>query len=180
MWDRNTFLSFLSSRQFAVGALGISLCLVVRKKTKVFENVCWKTVVYAYTASQKRLNLASSVGCQRDAICICWWAPASAVRRSQLSIERSAANPPYADAAVNRRNRQRDRRTDARPLHKPCSTYYAGSVNNKTVIDQNSGLFARSDATVLRHCQLVDRKKIRTLEAHSNYSQRFSYEGRCY
>jgi len=36
------------------------------------------------------------------------------------------ANPPHASAAVDRW----DRRTDARPFHRPCSAYYAGSVNN--------------------------------------------------
>jgi len=57
----------------------------------------------------------------------------------QLSIDvccrrpRSAANPPHADAAVNRRTdgrtgEQTDERTDTRPLHTPCSEYYAGSV----------------------------------------------------
>jgi len=138
MRDRNIFLSFLSSRQFAVGAFGISLCLVVRKKTKVFENVCWKTVVYAYTASQTRLCLASSVGCQRDAFADeRRLLPYGARSCQSISYrERSAANPKYADAAVNRRDRQRDRRTYARPLHKPCSTYYAGSVN-KIVHDRS-------------------------------------------
>jgi len=33
-------------------------------------------------------------------------------------------------------DRQTDERTDARPLHKPCSAYYAGSVKkNKINID---------------------------------------------
>ena len=29
---------------------------------------------------------------------------------------------------------QTDGRTDARPLHEPCSAYYAGSVNNQLVM----------------------------------------------
>jgi len=37
-----------------------------------------------------------------------------------------AANPPVAIAAVD----GWDRQTDARPLHRPCSTYCAGSINN--------------------------------------------------
>ena len=56
----------------------------------------------------------------------CCWAPAPA---AVPPTRRSAANPPQAAAAVERW----DRRTDARPLYRPCSIYaqYAGSaVNN--------------------------------------------------
>ena len=40
-----------------------------------------------------------------------------------------AANLSAAVAAVDRRDRQTDERTDDRPFHRPCSAYYAGSVN---------------------------------------------------
>ena len=46
--------------------------------------------------------------------------------RYLLPAGRSAANPP----ATDQHDRQRDGQTDARPLHRPCSAYYAGSVNN--------------------------------------------------
>ena len=47
-------------------------------------------------------------------------APA-AVDRYVLRAERSAAKPPpHAAAAVERWDRQTDRQTDARPLHKSC------------------------------------------------------------
>jgi len=52
---------------------------------------------------------------------------AAAVDRYLIPTWRSAANPPVAAAAVDRRT---DGRTDARPLHGPCSAYDAGSVNN--------------------------------------------------
>jgi len=43
-----------------------------------------------------------------------------------LPAGRSAANPPHAAAAVDRRDRQ----MDARPFHKPCSAYDTGTVRN--------------------------------------------------
>jgi len=57
----------------------------------------------------------------------------AAINRYLLHAGRSAANPA-ATAAVNRWDRQMDGRTDARPLHRPCSTYYAGSINNKVTV----------------------------------------------
>ena len=42
----------------------------------------------------------------------------------------SAANQPATAAAVNWRNRQTHEQMDALPFHKPCSTYYTGSVDN--------------------------------------------------
>jgi len=49
---------------------------------------------------------------------------------------RAAANQPHAAVAVDRRDKT-DRRTDARPLHEPCSAHYADSIN-KPMIDQTS------------------------------------------
>jgi len=37
-------------------------------------------------------------------------------------------------AVVDRRDRQTDRRTDIRPLHRPCAAFYAGNVNQFNVI----------------------------------------------
>jgi len=54
------------------------------------------------------------------------WAPA-VVDRYLLPARRSAANPLHAAAAVERWDRQ----TDSRPFRRPCSTYYASSVNNR-------------------------------------------------
>ena len=55
----------------------------------------------------------------------------AAVDRYILPAWRLAANPPTVVAAVDRRDRQKDGRTDARPLHRPCSAYCAGSVKNR-------------------------------------------------
>jgi len=58
----------------------------------------------------------------------CCMAPA-AINRYLLPAGRSAANPSAAAAAVDRQYRQTDGRTDTRPLHRPCSAHYAGSIN---------------------------------------------------
>ena len=58
----------------------------------------------------------------------CCMAPA-AINRYLLPAWRSAANPSAAAAAVDRQYRQTDGRTDTRPLHRPCSAHYSGSVN---------------------------------------------------
>ena len=42
----------------------------------------------------------------------------------------AAANPPQRLAAVDRWDRQTDRRTDTVPLRRPCRAYYASSANN--------------------------------------------------
>jgi len=63
-------------------------------------------------------------------------APA-AVDRYLQPAGRSAANPPAAVVAVNRRDRQtngpKDRRTDARPLHRPSSAGRAGPTTQLNV-----------------------------------------------
>jgi len=64
--------------------------------------------------------LLSAVAAGRS--CSWYAAPApAAVDRHLLPARRSAANPLVTAAAVDRRDRQ----TDARPLHTPCSAYYA-------------------------------------------------------
>ena len=51
--------------------------------------------------------------------------------RSISSAHRALSNKPQAAVAgVKRRDRRTDGRTDARQLHRPCSAYYAGTVNN--------------------------------------------------
>jgi len=62
------------------------------------------------------------LGCQRGTPRICCRAPA--VDRSPAC---GALSSKHDAAAVNRRDRQ----TGARPFHRPCSAYYADSVNNQ-------------------------------------------------
>jgi len=57
-------------------------------------------------------------------------APAAVDLYLLLTGERSAANPPASVAAVDRWDRHTDRRTDARPLRRLCSAYFADGVNN--------------------------------------------------
>jgi len=59
---------------------------------------------------------------------------------------RSATNPPAAAAAVGRWDRQTGRRTDVRPLYRPCSTNFAGSVKKED--------FKCSVSAYGRHCGL--------------------------
>jgi len=54
-----------------------------------------------------------------------------AVGRYFLRAECSAANPPHAATAVNRR----DHGTDTGPLHRPCSAYCASDVNNQPLVE---------------------------------------------
>jgi len=56
------------------------------------------------------------------------------VRRYLLPAERPAANSLHAAAAVHRRDRQTDGRTDTVLLHRPCSAYYADSTNSEKLI----------------------------------------------
>jgi len=61
----------------------------------------------------------------------------TAIKQYSLRAGPSAANPPAAVAAVDRRDRQTDTdgRTDARSLHRPCCAYNESSVgNNYTLI----------------------------------------------
>jgi len=81
------------------------------------------------SASSTRLSACSGPHLLLNAVLWrrCCWAPAStAVDRYALPARCSAANPPYVAAAA--------RRTDTRPLHRVCSTYYAGSVSSKPSI----------------------------------------------
>jgi len=75
---------------------------------------------------------------------ICCWASAPAAQRTcckravQQSIDISC--PPGAQrqtrcTPLGRSTGQIEGRTDARPFHRPCSAYYAGSVNNNIVYD---------------------------------------------
>jgi len=64
----------------------------------------------------------------------------AAERRRCRSIcpGREALRSKTAAAVVRQWDRQTDGRTDARPLHRPCSTYYAGSVSNAVHIISNN------------------------------------------
>jgi len=53
-----------------------------------------------------------------------------AINRYLLPAGRLAANPQHAAAAVDKWTKLTDRRTDTRPLRKPCSEYDVGSANN--------------------------------------------------
>ena len=62
------------------------------------------------------------------------WYAAAAIVRHRLPTGRSAANQPHAAAVIDRLDTETDRRTDTRPLRKPCSAYYANSVNKLSCI----------------------------------------------
>ena len=84
------------------------------------------------------------LGCQRDTARICCCTPCcgavAAERRRCRSIcpGREALRSKTAAAVVRQWDRQTGGRTDARPLHRPCSTYYAGSVSNAVRIISNN------------------------------------------
>jgi len=115
------------------------------------------------------------LSCERDATCICCWgASAPAARRRQLSIDVSCLQgaqqqtrrPPLL-LSMN----GTDRRTDVRPLHRPCSAYYAGSVNKWKL----KSAFKQFLVHIIRACSqyflLTDAFRNRLLHLHSFLSQ---------
>jgi len=103
------------------------------------------TYIYIYIYTYTQIYIAQKIvrtnlSCQHDTARICYVVAAER-RRPQLSIDvlptgRSAANPPHAATTVeverwDRRTGHMDRQTTGRqrPLHRPCSALYAGSVN---------------------------------------------------
>ena len=72
---------------------------------------------------------AALLGCKRDAIRICCWAPEPAVGRylPPADIARKAA-------AINGTDGHTDGQTDARPLRRPCSAYYVTASVIKTAL----------------------------------------------
>jgi len=116
------FLPPNQQRQSTEGKVQILYCKTLNSLNGLYKRQWLHYVAKTATTS---LRLASSFGCQHDTVCIC----RAAVDRYLLPARRSAANPPHAAAAVDRRGRPTDGRTDTRPLHRPCSAYYAGSVN---------------------------------------------------
>ena len=81
-------------------------------------------------------NLASQVEPRTSALNITLPAAAAralaAIERQPVSNVGSCRSLPAACAQaadVDRRDRQTDRRTDTRPLHRPCNAKFAGSVN---------------------------------------------------
>ena len=55
------------------------------------------------------------------------------MRRRQLSIDNAAAPRLRAASGICRSTGQTDGRTDTRPLHRFCTAYYAGIVNNRNL-----------------------------------------------
>jgi len=76
--------------------------------------------------------LASYVSCQRDTarICCCGrrcWSIISCLHGAQLQTRHTPRLRSNDET-----DRQRDRRTDTRPFHKPCSSYYESTVDSPT------------------------------------------------
>ena len=70
----------------------------------------------------------------------------SAIDRYLLPAGPTAANPPQRRAAAGWDGRTRQRRTDTRQIHRPCSARYAGIANNTTCIALNNGNMSFSAA----------------------------------
>ena len=83
------------------------------------------------------LHLASSVGCQCDAFAAkrraagaCSTAPAAYPHLSiDISSRRTLSSKPTGRSIDGQTNGQTGRQTNTVPLHRPCSAYYVGSVN---------------------------------------------------
>ena len=77
---------------------------------------------------------ASYVGCQRDTTRICCWAPccgaAAAVDRYRAA-RKTLNSKRAARRSCGGIMEKTDRRTDVRPFRRPCSAYYASSVNKR-------------------------------------------------
>jgi len=90
----------------------ITMILLLQLTSDYDKKTNYYIILLAYILILTTLWSASSVGCQHDTARICCWAPApAAVNQYLLSTRRSAANPPHAAAAVDRWDRQTDRRT---------------------------------------------------------------------
>ena len=76
----------------------------------------------------------------------CCRAP-GAVDQYLLRVRHSAANPPHAAAAFD----WWDRRTDTRPFYRPCSAYYARSVEKRV---QLSNCRWSASLNFLRRCRV--------------------------
>ena len=88
-------------------------------------------------STNKSVLTASFVGSQHDATRTGCWTPAPAARRPQLSIDiccpqgaQQQTRRPRLLLSIDGTDKWKDRRTDARPSHRPCSSYHTGSVNN--------------------------------------------------
>jgi len=113
------------------------------------------------------------LSCERDATRICCWgASAPAARRRQLSIDVSCLQGAQQQTAVAVVDQwETDRRTDVRPLRRPCSAYYAGSVNKWKL----KSAFKQFLVHIIRACSqyflLTDAFRNRLLHLHSFLSQ---------
>jgi len=88
----------------------------------------WETMKENYNRTS--LCSASTFGCQQDTARICCSAVAAVCRRV-LSPAGGALSSKLACTLLLLSIDGTDRRTDARPFHKSCSAYYAGSVKNE-------------------------------------------------
>ena len=95
-----------------------------RPKIETNPSLCSASLIWLSTWHCPHLLL--SAGLRR----CCCRAP-GAVDRYLLRVWRSAANPLHAAAAFDWWDRMTDGQTDTGPFYRPCSAYYAHSVNNR-------------------------------------------------
>jgi len=90
--------------------------------------MCWHAI-QAASVNPIKISLcsASYISWQTDIARVCCWAPAV-----QQSIVISWLPGPKQQTHRNGVWQPNDRRTDARQFHRPCSAYYASSVNKLT------------------------------------------------
>ena len=92
-----------------------------------------KQVCIQLPTSAVNVALPTFAAVRRAAAPCCCGACRAAIDRYLLPTGPTAANPPYAAAAV-KLNRETDEQTDIGtdtvPLHRPCFIYYASSANN--------------------------------------------------
>ena len=118
------FLPPNQQRQSTEGKVQILYCKTLNSLNGLYKRQWLHYVAKTATTS---LRLASSFGCQHDTVCICCKTPC---RCWSISPARTAlSSKPAARRCCCRSTGQTDGRTDTRPLHRPCSAYYAGSVN---------------------------------------------------
>jgi len=132
------------------GVMSTSICIISdtvdRTVRRVVVSVTVQLVFHRQTAETENhrktsLCSASIPGYQRDTASICYWAPCggfAAERRRLLSIDiswlRGAQQQTHRRPlllSIDRTDRRKNRQTDARALHRPCSLLsilYADSV----------------------------------------------------
>jgi len=93
-------------------------------------------------------------------VAACCWASAPATVGGSAHSRTALSSKPAARRCCCRSMGQTDGLTDARPFHRPCSAYYAGSVSNVYCVDILSAIIAgprrisrASTPVVRRHTQ---------------------------